>query len=165
MKDPALPDPVALVRRDLERKGFFPEITFSEDTIFTVEDASRVVGAPPERILKSLVFFADGRPLLALMCGNNRVDLKKIRTLGGTGKVRMASPDFVLQWSGFSFGGIPPVGYPEPVQAFLDEDLFLHPVVWAAAGTDRAFFPVSPEDLLRLTCGKRCDIKKGEKES
>jgi len=52
------------------------------------------------------------------------------------------------------------VGYPELPEAFLDEDLFLYPVVWAAAGTDHSFFPIAPGDLLRLAEGRKCSIKK-----
>ncbi len=153
-------DPVFRVGEFLRGKGFPDSITYSEETIFTVEDASRVVGALPEHILKSLILLADDRPLLALMSGINRVDIKKIRRETGAKTVRMATPDYVFHWSGFQIGGVPPVGYPETPEALLDEDLFLYPVVWAAAGTDHAFFPVSPDDLLNLTGGKKCRIKK-----
>ncbi len=153
-------DPVKKVLCFLEEKGFSGAVKYSEETIFTVEDASRVVGAQPEHILKSLVLLADDRPVLALMSGTNRVDVKKVRREAEAKKVRMADPDYVYKWSGYKIGGVPPVGYPELPPAFLDEDLFLYPVVWAAAGTDHAFFPVAPDDLLRLTDGKKCVIKK-----
>ncbi len=151
---------ISKVRRFLEEKDFKVAITYSDETIFTVEDASRVVGARPEEILKSLVLLVDDVPSLALMSGVNRVDVKKVRRQAGAKRVRMADPEFVLEWSGFRIGGVPPVGYPGLPQAFLDEDLFLYPVVWAAAGTEHSFFPVSPEDLARLTKGGRFDIKK-----
>lgn len=152
--------PVLKVRRFLEEKGFPVQITYSEDTIFTVEDASRVVGAKEEEILKSLVLLVDDVPVLALMSGINRVDVKKVRSETGAKKVRMADPEYVLNWSGFQIGGVPPVGYPEPPKALLDEDLFQHSIVWAAAGTDHVFFPVSPDELAQLTGGRRCLIKK-----
>jgi prolyl-tRNA editing enzyme YbaK/EbsC (Cys-tRNA(Pro) deacylase) len=72
----------------------------------------------------------------------------------------MADPEYVYRWSGFQVGGVPPVGYPEEIPALLDEDLFLYSVVWAAAGSDHAFFPVSPEDLLKLTGGRKCPLRK-----
>ena len=151
---------VRKVRCFLEERDFKVAITCSDETIFTVEDASRVVGARPEEILKSLVLLVDDVPSLALMSGVNRVDVKKVRRHAGARRVRMADPEFVLEWSGFRIGGVPPVGYPELPQAFLDEDLFLYPLVWAAAGTDHSFFPIAPEDLARLTKGGRFDIKK-----
>ncbi|MDI9369802.1 MAG: YbaK/EbsC family protein [Synergistaceae bacterium] len=153
-------DPVMKVREFLEERGHAVRITYSDDTIFTVEDASRVVGAREEEILKSLVLLVDDVPVLALMSGVNKMDVKKVRSEMGARKVRMADPDYVLKWSGFQIGGVPPVGYPEAPQALLDEDLFQHKRVWAAAGTDHSFFPVSPEDLLRLTGGRRCSLKK-----
>jgi len=157
--------PVEKVRQFLEEAGYKGEIFFSPQTIFTVEDASKTVGAPPEAILKTIVLQADGVFVLALMSGVNRVDLKTVRKLiGGVKKVSMAHPDTVLEFSGFAVGGVPPVGYPARLKAFIDEDLFTQEVVWAAAGTDHAFFPVAPEDLLGLTCGQRAAIKKEGKE-
>ena len=153
-------EPVLTVRRFLREREFPDTITYTEETIFTVEDASRAVGALPEHILKSLVLLADDCPMLALMSGSNRVDVKKVRREAGAKKVRMADPEYVLRWSGYKIGGVPPVGYPELPLAFLDEDLFLYPVVWAAAGTEHSFFPVSPEELARLTGGRKCCIKK-----
>jgi Cys-tRNA(Pro) deacylase len=153
--------PVEKVRRSLEKAGYRGKILESEETIFTVEDASRTVGAPPEAILKTIVLQADGSFVLALMSGTNRVDLKAVkRLLAGTRKVSMAHPDEVLAFSGFAVGGVPPVGYSEKLPAFIDEDLFTKDTVWAAAGTDHAFFPVSPEELAALTCGQVASIKK-----
>jgi prolyl-tRNA editing enzyme YbaK/EbsC (Cys-tRNA(Pro) deacylase) len=153
--------PVGKVRNFLEEAGYEGKILESPDTIFTVEDASKTVGAPPEAILKTIVLQADGIFILALMSGVNRVDLKAVRRLlPGVKKVSMAQPDTVLEFSGFAVGGVPPVGYPVSLKAFLDEDLFVQETVWAAAGTDHAFFPVSPGELLGLTSGQRAAIKK-----
>ncbi len=154
------PDPIEKVRIFLEKNGYQGEILTTSDTIFTVEDASRAVGAPPEHILKSLVLIADEEPILALLSGTNRVNIKKIRRFLGVRKVKMADPDFVFKFSGFKVGGVPPVGYPENLKALLDEDLFMYETVWAAAGTDHAFFPLSPQELERITGGEQLDIKK-----
>lgn len=153
-------DPVDWVRAFLDAEGYSGAIRITEDTIFTVEDASRAVGAPPEEILKSLVLLVDGAPLLALMSGRNRVDLKKVQRLLEARKVRMADAEWVYAYSGFRVGGVPPVGYPDPLPALLDQDLYDYAVVWAAAGSDHAFFPVSPAELERLTGGRRADLRK-----
>ncbi len=155
-------DAVERVREFLRMKDYPVDIILSRETIFTVEDASKAVGAPAEHILKSLVLLADDAPILALMSGVNKVDVKKVRRAVGAKKVRMASPEYVFQWSGFKIGGVPPVGYPEEIPALMDEDLFLYSTVWAAAGTDHAFFPVSPADLAGLTGGQKQDIKSGK---
>ncbi len=156
----SLAEPVRKVESCLQELGYSGEIFLSEDTIFTVEDASRAVGVPPEEILKTLVLLADDSPVLVLLSGVNRVDLKKVKTLLGAKKVKMSTPEFVYEYSGFQVGGVPPLGYAELLPAFLDEDLFQYATVWAAAGTDHAFFPVSPEKLREYTRGEKGDIKK-----
>ena len=154
---------VRKVRAALDEAGCSDvPIKITEDTIFTVEDASRAVGAPAEEILKSLVFLVDDVPTLVLMSGANRVNPKEVARAARGKKVRMATPDFVFDRFGFRVGGVPPLGYPVRMPALLDEDLFRFPVVWAAAGTDHAFFPIAPERLLNLTVGIRVVLKKSE---
>lgn len=138
-------DPVEAVSSFLSDSGFDGRIFHTEETIFTVSDASSAVGAPEEEILKSILlrvnrgeYFA-----LALMSGVNRVDTKKIKRMLGASHVSFANPEECSEWSGFKPGGVPPVGYPEQPRSFLDEDLFNYSEVWAAAGTDHAFFPIS----------------------
>ncbi|NLA90876.1 MAG: YbaK/EbsC family protein [Synergistaceae bacterium] len=153
-------DPVERVRSFLRERGHSDAVTVTEETIFTVEDASLAVGAPPAHILKSLVFIADERPVLALMSGVNKVNPKKVRDACGAKKIKMADPEYVFKWSGYKVGGVPPVGYPEDVPVYLDEDIFQYPTVWAAAGSEHAFFPVAPEALLEMTGGTKYGIKK-----
>lgn len=155
-------DPVEAVKNYLSEFGFEGDIFHTEKTIFTVSDASLAVGAPEEKILKSILlrvnkgeYFA-----LALMSGINRVDSKKIKKLLNGSHVSFADPEECCNWSGFKPGGVPPVGYPEQPRTLLDEDLFKYSEVWAAAGTDHAFFPISPEELVRITGGEKADIKK-----
>jgi len=136
------------------------KIKVTEDTIFTVEDACKAVGAPAEEILKSLVFIIDEQPTLVLMSGANRVDTRAIGREADGKKVKMAAPEYVFNNFGFKVGGVPPTGYPVQMPALLDEDLFQYPVVWAAAGTDHSFFPIEPERLLRLTRGVKARIRK-----
>ena len=155
-------DPVVAVSRYLSNSGFDGRIFHTEETIFTVSDASSAVGAPVGEILKSILlrvnrgeYFA-----LALMSGINRVDTKKIKKIMGVSHVSFANPEECSNWSGFKPGGVPPVGYPEQPKTLLDEDLFKYSEVWAAAGTDHEFFPISPEELMRITEGEKVDIKK-----
>jgi len=160
LPEQAVMSPVEKVSAFLEEAGYEGEIHFSEETIRTVDDASRSVGAPPEEILKTLVLLADGRPVIALMSGPNRIDLKKVKALLGARKVSMARPEWVLEYSGFEVGGVPPVGFPSRPCALIDRDLFRFELVWAAAGTDHTFFPVSPRMLEVYTGGVEADIKK-----
>jgi len=154
--------PVEAVHKFLDDAGYKGKILHTEATIFTVADASAAVGAPEPEILKSILlrvnrgeYFA-----LALMSGINRVETKKIKKILGASHVSFAQPESCYEWSGFQPGGVPPVGYPEQPVTLLDEDLFIHETVWAAAGTDHAFFPISPCELLKITHGEKEDIKK-----
>jgi prolyl-tRNA editing enzyme YbaK/EbsC (Cys-tRNA(Pro) deacylase) len=136
------------------------KIVHTDETIFTVEDASRVVGVPPERILKSLLFVRDdGEWALALMSGSNRVHDKKLRrALGSARKIHMAAAEAIKAFSGFEPGGVPPVGYEKQPKTVLDEDLFKYDTVWPAAGTDHDFFPISPDELLHITGGIKANL-------
>ncbi len=153
--------PVKKVKGFLALHGYGGDIHHTEDTIFTVEDASSAVGAPPEEILKSLIFMVDGDPMLVLMSGINKVDRKKVSLATGKAKsrIKMASPDYVLESFGFRVGGIPPVGYEPPLPALIDEEVFSFDIVWAAAGTDHDFFPIAPQDLKDYTDGLVADLK------
>lgn len=155
-------DPIEAVRSYLKEAGCSAQIRETEATIFTVSDASVAVGAPEEKILKSILLRVNhGKSFaLALMSGVNRVDTKKVKRLLGASAVSFSDAESCVAWSGFRPGGVPPVGYPQQPPTLLDEELFAYDVVWAAAGTDHAFFPISPEELLRVTGGVRGDIKK-----
>jgi prolyl-tRNA editing enzyme YbaK/EbsC (Cys-tRNA(Pro) deacylase) len=154
-------DPVAAVQEYLSVIGCTAKVIHTDATIFTVSDASLAVGAPEAEILKSILLRVNHGEshALALMSGVNRVDAKKLKKLLGS-HVSFENPEECVKWSGFHPGGVPPVGYPEQPRAFLDEDLFKHDTVWSAAGTDHAFFPISPDELLRITHGEKADIKK-----
>ncbi|GHT01515.1 aminoacyl-tRNA deacylase [Synergistales bacterium] len=136
------------------------KIKITEETIFTVEDATKAVGATAGEILKSLIFLIDGEPVLVLMSGVNRVNEKAVLRAAGGKKIKMAAPDDVAARFGFKVGGVPPIGYPTRLRAFLDEELFLYPIVWSAAGTDHAFFPIAPGRLLAITDGVKTAIRR-----
>ncbi|MBP1704463.1 MAG: prolyl-tRNA synthetase [Chloroflexi bacterium] len=146
------------VRRVLEaaaRKGIALRITILAETSHTAEDAAGALGVELGQIVKSLVFVAPGagdelRPILCLVAGTNRVDLARLAAVTGEPAIRRASAREARQLSGFSIGGIPPIGHPAPIRAVMDPDLDRYPVVWAAAGTDRAVFPAPPATLRAL---------------
>ncbi len=146
----------------LDGFGYCGKIFHTDKTIFTVSDAAVAVGAPECEILKSILLRVNrGESFaLALMSGINKVDTKKIKKLTGASHISFASPEECTGWSGFKPGGVPPVGYPKQPVTFVDEDLFLYKEVWAAAGSEYAFFPVSPSDLIGMTKGIKADIKK-----
>jgi len=117
----------------------------------TAEDAARAIGCDVGQIVKSLVFVAGGRPVLALTSGANRVDPGRLAVLAGAGDARRANPEEARAATGFAVGGTPPFGHPEPLRAFIDPDLLAFDQVWAAAGTPDAVFRTTPDELRRTT--------------
>ncbi len=124
----------------------------------TARDAARAIGCDVAQIVKSLVFIADGRPVLALTSGANRVDTAKLAALAGAAQARRATPEEARAATGYAVGGTPPFGHPEPVRTFVDPDLLAHDEVWAACGTPDAVFAISPADLVRLSDGVVADV-------
>jgi prolyl-tRNA editing enzyme YbaK/EbsC (Cys-tRNA(Pro) deacylase) len=126
----------------------------------TAEAAARAVGAPQGSIVKSLVFLADGAPLLVLAAGDQRVDIKRLRVTLGLSKrrLRIARPDEVLAHTGFEVGGVPPVGHRPLVRTLIDHTLGRYDTVWAAAGSAHAVFPIAYEQLLAITNGEVMDL-------
>lgn len=125
----------------------------------TAQDAARAIGCEVGQIVKSLVFFADGGPVLALTSGANRVDTDLLAGLAGASSARRASPEEARSATGFAVGGTPPFGHPEPVRTFLDRDLLAFEEVWAAAGTPDAVFRTTPEELGRTALAEVADLK------
>jgi len=104
-------------RREAEARGLTLDIrTFREGTK-TAQDAARAVGCDVGQIVKTLVFVADGSPVLALTSGANRADPDKLGALAGAGEVRRATPDEARAATGFAIGGTPPYGHPTPLTA------------------------------------------------
>ncbi|MGZ4147912.1 MAG: YbaK/EbsC family protein [Actinomycetota bacterium] len=123
----------------------FPEGTH------TAQDAARAIGCDLAQIVKSLVFIADERPLLALTSGVNRADTAKLQGLAGASSLRRANADEVRSATGYPIGGTPPFG--RNLTTFVDEALTRFDVVWAGAGASDAVFGISPTDLVRLSKG------------
>jgi prolyl-tRNA editing enzyme YbaK/EbsC (Cys-tRNA(Pro) deacylase) len=124
----------------------------------TSEDAAAAIGCTVAEIAKSLIFkAADGRPVLVIASGVNRVDEKKVRALLGQ-KIERADADFVRDSTGYAIGGVPPVGHARRPIVLIDTDLERFAWIWAAGGTPNAVFRIAPADLIRLTEGRVADV-------
>ena len=124
----------------------------------TSQQAADALGVTVGQIAKSLVFTADGRPLLVIASGANRVDEAKLAGLA-QGKVRRADPETVKQATGYSIGGVPPIGHAEALPIYIDRDLLRYEFVYAAAGVPECVFPLTPAELVRGTGGRVADVK------
>ena len=120
----------------------------------TAADAARAVGCDVAQIVKSLVFMADGEPVLALVSGADRLDPQLLATVIGASVLRRADGDEARAATGFAIGGVPPIGHARPITVLIDEHLLTHDVVWAAAGLPDAVFRVSPH-ALQAAAGAR----------
>jgi prolyl-tRNA editing enzyme YbaK/EbsC (Cys-tRNA(Pro) deacylase) len=154
-------NPVERVKKALAESGLDADLVreLPADTS-TAEAAARAVGAPQGSIVKSLIFLADGAPLLVLVSGDERADIKRLRATLGLSKrrLRIARPAEVLEQTGFEVGGVPPVGHREPLRTLIDRRLSRFDTVWAAAGSAHAVFPVACELLVAITGGEVMDL-------
>jgi len=133
-------------------------MTVLPDAVTTAAAAAAALGVEVGQIANSLVFDADGAPLLVLTSGSHRVDTSKVAALIGVERVRRASPDFVRAATGQAIGGVAPVGHPAPLRTLVDRDLARYDEVWAAGGIPHAVFPTSYEELLAVTGGEPADV-------
>lgn len=124
----------------------------------TAADAARAVGCDVAQIVKSLVFMADGDPVLALVSGADRLDLARLAAATGATAVRRADGDEVRAATGFAIGGVPPIGHAGPLTILIDERLLSHDIVWAAAGLPDAVFRVSPAALQAATGARTASL-------
>jgi prolyl-tRNA editing enzyme YbaK/EbsC (Cys-tRNA(Pro) deacylase) len=127
----------------------------------TAADAARAVGCEVAQIVKSLVFVADGTPVVALVSGANRVNLGRLATAVGAAAVRKADGDEARAATGFPIGGVPPFGHSGAVTVVVDRDLLERDPLWAAAGLPDAVFAISPGELLRISGGRAADLAEG----
>ncbi len=127
----------------------------------TAEDAANAVGCTVGQIVKSLIFVVRDQPTLVLVSGDHRLDEKKLAALCGVSRkhVKRGDADTARQATGFAIGGVPPFGHATSLPVYIDADLALFDVVWAAAGTPNAVFEITPQALLQATHGTLADVK------
>ena len=124
----------------------------------TAVDAARAVGCEVGQIVKSLVFVAAGKPVVALVSGANRLDENRLAAVAGE-PVAKADAETARAATGYAIGGVPPFGHATDVPIFMDRDLLGHRVVWAAAGRPDSVFEIGPERLRELSAAVVADLK------
>ena len=129
-----------------------------DEPVPTAAAAAAALGCAVGAIANSLVFDADGAPLLVLASGAHRVDTAKVAALIGAARVRRATPEFVVAATGQEVGGVAPVGHPAPLRTVVDVDLAAFPVLWAGGGDHYTMFSATYEDLLRITAGEAAAV-------
>lgn len=143
----------------LRAKGVAVQILEFPQGTRTARDAASAVGTTVTQIVKSLVFLADGHPVLVLGSGANRVDETKLAAAAGATRVEKADAGVVRDVTGFAIGGVPPVGHLRRLPVYIDRDLMTFDVVYASAGTPNTVFPIAPRLLERLTAAAVVDLR------
>jgi len=154
-----VPTPIERVAEALAARGVRVEIREFPEGTRTAEQAAAAVGTSVGQIVKSLVFLADGKPVLVLASGANRVDLIKLAGACNAHTARRADADTVRRVTGFVIGGVPPLGHAEPLAVLIDRDLLQYEMVYAAAGTPHAVFAVDPRVLQVVTAAVVADLR------
>ena len=128
------------------------------DAVTTAAAAAEALGVEVGQIANSLVFAADGEPLLVMTSGAHRVDTAKVAALIGAGALKRATPDFVRDHTGQAIGGVAPLGHPKPLRTLVDTALEAFEEVWAAGGIPHAVFPTTFAELVRITGGAPTEV-------
>jgi prolyl-tRNA editing enzyme YbaK/EbsC (Cys-tRNA(Pro) deacylase) len=149
---------VQRVRSALTAAGLTADVVTLADSARTAAQAAAALGCDVGAIANSLVFSADGEPLLVLTSGAHRVDTLLVAGLLGVHEVRRADPELVRQATGFAIGGVAPVGSLTPLRTLVDVDLARYETIWAAAGHPHTVFPTTYEELLRITGGTSAQV-------
>jgi prolyl-tRNA editing enzyme YbaK/EbsC (Cys-tRNA(Pro) deacylase) len=145
-------------RDEHARLGGRGEVVILPDSVHTAALAAAALGCEVGAIANSLLFEADGRPVLILTSGAHRVDTAKVAALVGAEALRRATPEFVRQHTGQVIGGVSPIAHPTQVPTFLDSWLQKYDVVWAAAGHPAAVFSTSYDELAAMTGAPTIDV-------
>ncbi|MET7380303.1 YbaK/EbsC family protein [Streptomyces sp. NPDC005526] len=135
------------------------EVRRFPDGARTAAEAAAAIGCELSRICKSLIFAADSVPVLVLMDGASRVDVERVRRELGAERVTRARADVVRETTGYAIGGVPPFGHRTRTRVLADRSLLEHDVVWAAAGTPHAVFPMAPKELVAQAGGTLVDVR------
>lgn len=141
------------VRAALDSLGVAGEVRHIPDGARTAAEAASALGVEVGAIANSLVFVADGEPILVMTSGGHRVDTAALAERIGVAEIGRATPEVVRAATGQVIGGVAPVGHPEPLRTYVDPVLEQFPEIWAAAGHSHAVFRLTYAELVRITRG------------
>ncbi|MBU5466183.1 YbaK/EbsC family protein [Virgibacillus sp. MSJ-26] len=141
-------------------KGYTNKVVELPDSTRTAKEAASAIGCDVAQIAKSIVFrlMESNKPLLVIASGANRIDEKQIKKHLDD-KLGKANADFVREHTGYVIGGVPPLGHTEPIQTYIDEDIFQFKDIWAAAGHPKAVVQLTPDELIEMTEGTVVAVK------
>jgi prolyl-tRNA editing enzyme YbaK/EbsC (Cys-tRNA(Pro) deacylase) len=146
---------VKRVAAALLEHGCNGQIKVLSESARTAAEAASALGIEVGQIASSLIFkLPDGSPLLIITSGRHRVDTDLVASNLGIEKLGRVDADYVKEQSGFSIGGVAPIGWVSPATILIDQALNDYEVVWAAAGHPHAVYPTSFAELLAITSAR-----------
>lgn len=128
------------------------------ESAHTAAEAAAALGVTEAQIAKSLVFMADGAPVLIVLRGADRLDPTRLAAHLGAARVRRADPDAVRAATGYPIGGVSPLGH-YGLRVLVDQGLADEGEIWAAAGTPNCVFPTSFAELVRVAGAEPADVR------
>ena len=146
------------VRNTLTLFGVQGEVRRLDDSARTAQEAADALGIEVGQIASSLIFLADGRPILVMASGKHRVNTSSVAAALEVNEVTKATAADVRAATGYAIGGVAPVGHPEQLPTIVDISLSQYDEVWAAAGHPHYVFPTTYDELLRITGGHAAEI-------
>ncbi|MBF4571144.1 YbaK/EbsC family protein [Herbiconiux sp. VKM Ac-1786] len=148
-----LPERSRIVQQHLIDAGIDARVRELPSSTRTAAEAAEALGCEVGAIASSLLFLADGEPVLVMTSGRHRVDTDILAEQLGAQAVVMAPAKRVREVTGQAIGGVAPVGHPAPVRTVVDEALADYETLWAAAGTPHTVVPLTFAQLTALTAG------------
>jgi len=153
------PAAIARFREAHAARGGTGEIVILPETVHTAALAAAALGCQVGAIANSLVFDADGSPVLILTSGAHRVDTVLTAQRVGVSKLERARPEFVREHTSQVIGGVSPIAHPAPVPTYLDTELRQYDVIWAAAGHPAAVYSTTYDELLGMTGATEIEVE------
>ena len=152
------PEAVQRVADVLRDAGAEARLEAFEEGTPTAADAAKAAGCSTGQIVKSLVFVADGRPVMALVPGDRRADAAKIARAAGAASARIATAAEVQDTTGFAPGGVAPFPLASVERVLIELTLLAQPLVWIGAGSPRHMAALPPRELARLARAEPMDV-------
>jgi prolyl-tRNA editing enzyme YbaK/EbsC (Cys-tRNA(Pro) deacylase) len=152
MENVLLNPSVQRVTAKLKELGVTGEVHVLSDSARTAQEAADTLGILVGQVASSIVFkLPDDSPLLVITSGRHRVDTELVAKNLGIEKLHRVDADYVKERSGFSIGGVSPVGWISPATILIDEALNDYEIVWAAAGHPHSVYPTTYSQLIECT--------------
>ena len=158
MEDLLNKEPVKRVSQKLKEFDEALNIVVLDSSARTAQDAANNLNTEVGSIIKSLFLRTKNSFLLCLVAGDKRCSLNKIKKVLNEKDVSMGSADQVKEITGFTIGGVSPVGHLNPIKIYIDQSLSRFKYIFGAAGHPNCVFKINFEDLQKITSGEVMDI-------